>query len=178
MDAVAIHGYGCDVALSILGIQITTSQVHKLLSNGVRTFHLMLDGDLAGAIGTLRTILQLKAEDIGVDIYLVGNDGKDPDELGEERFGELMADGRLLSEKCDYTQSVEPLELLNNVIAMIDINDPKMANIMKGGGWTVLMDFCSFFAYQFVSDTKLQLRERFGTNVSFKRTPINFHSGG
>lgn len=165
LDSIAVSGYGYPYCLSIFGVQITDAQVQWLMDKKVVNYFILLDGDLAGVLGTLRTIIRIKSANYASNCILLDAGDKDPDQLGKEAFWDIYAKGKVIDEK-----HYHPLQLVNDVLSIINIDNEKHRNIMNSGGWSLILEWTDFFATAFVPDIKLQIRETFGTSVSFKKS--------
>lgn len=167
VDTLSTYSYGYEIGVSIFGIQATDSQISKLDGLGIKDYILLPDGDLAGYVGILNTIVKLKSQNIEANIFIMENDGMDADEMGCDRFNELFGSKRLLCEK-DY----HPLELINFILSSANWEEEKTKHILEGGGLSIILEFANFFCYQFVPDVKLQLKEyceKHKIKMSFKR---------
>lgn len=170
VDTISTYQYGYDIGTCIFGIQATDSQISKLDDMGIRDYILLPDGDLAGYIGIMNTIVKLKAQNIKSNIFIMGNNGLDADEMGKDTFDTLFNAKRSLSDK-DY----HPLELINFVVQNTDWEEEKTKHILEGGGLATIMEFANFFCYQFSPDVKLQLKEycdKHKIKMSFKRSNL------
>lgn len=161
-DSIAGIQYGHPASLCMLGIQMTEGQVSWLEDKGIREYSIMLDPDLSGLLGTLKSILLIKSRNMNYRVYIVPSGDDDPDTLGKEKFWELYDKRRLVDEK-----GYHPLQVVAEVMEVINIDSDKDKAILSNGGWSCLLEFTSFFANQFVVDVKNQIKEQFGKNVSF-----------
>lgn len=168
MDALCLQGYGYNTALSIFGIQMTELQAYILNGLGVQDYHIMLDGDLSGQIGMLKTILSIKAQNYKSSIFIIDSKGKDPDEFTKEEFDEAFISGVKLEEEA------EPLGVIQVILDSIDRYDHKHCNVMNNGGWRTVLDFVEYFDYLYLVDIKKQIRDKFGKNINLKRQDLNW----
>lgn len=164
-DILGAITYGCDISLSIFGIQITDTQVHKLHQMGITDFIIALDNDLSGRLGTLKSILAIKAYNIH-SYCAIMNLTEDIDEMSKEDFWSAY-DSRV------YIDEIHPLQIINDTLAQIDLTTTKHKDIMSNGGWSVILQYCDFFASPFTPDIKRQIQDTFGKNVNFKRANLN-----
>lgn len=165
IDSLAAHEYGCSNCLSMFGIQITDAQVHKLHQLQVHNFIIALDNDLSGRLGTLKSILAIKAYNIH-SYCAIMNLTEDIDEMSKEDFWKAY-DSRV------YIDEIHPLQIINDTLAQIDLTTTKHEDIMSNGGWSVILQYCDFFASPFTPDIKRQIQDTFGKNVSFKKMNLN-----